>query len=55
MTFNHHAVGRGDDGRLLRLSHMERPRLMRNIGPCAYMLLPCVLRGGKTEKVLSIL
>lgn len=51
MLFNHHAVGRGDDGRLARLCHLARPVPVRSIGPCAYILCPSVLRGGKLQKV----
>ena len=52
MTYNHSAVGRSDDGRLSRISCMGRPVPMRQIGPCTYILLPSVLRGGKLQKVL---
>lgn len=51
-TFMHSSVGRGDDMSLLFLCHLLLFQ-MTCIGPCPFLVLAGVLKGGKTQKVGS--
>lgn len=52
-TFLHCSIGRGDDMRLIRLSHLVRPIRLRCVGPIPCFIVAGVLAGNKTQKVRS--